>query len=308
MDYVTRYYKNLSEKLTERLQLLESILPGVRPTGSRLANTQLDMEDIGQQLADFANSRSQTDVARAAQREIDRRKNTIPGMPNLSANIKFSRGTREGIPFTDEEADEFGLSPEERRQAQRSTSLTPQSDIYSFMNLSQQERERIAYGLPTKVLRGMEEEQYRRSRSATNYGRGSNKLGADRVAGLNTISRALEDRKGPLGGKAGADTYFERIQRNAGMGPSVDSALAGKNLAELGAMQEAGHRVAKREFSTGKIIGNAGLTPETYGAVRAIETARDEALERKVRDTQDLMASREEASKKMYGEQWMRYM
>ena len=39
MDYVTRYYKNLSEKLTERLQLLESILPGVRPSGSRLFPT-----------------------------------------------------------------------------------------------------------------------------------------------------------------------------------------------------------------------------------------------------------------------------
>lgn len=302
MDYVTRYYKNLSEKLTERLQLLESILPGVRPTGSRLANTQLDMEDIGQQLADFANSRSQTDVARAAQREIDRRKNTIPGMPNLSANIKFSRGTREGIPFTDEEADEFGLSPEERRQAQRSTSLTPQSDIYSFMNLSQQERERIAYGLPTKVLRGMEEEQYRRSRNETIYGRGSNKLGADRVAGLNTISRALEDRKGPLGGKAGADTYFERIQRNVSP-EDVNRALRGKNLSELGAMQDAGTRVAKKEFAQ-----SGRMTPSTYQAVRTIETAKDQALERKIRDTQDLMASREEAAKKMYGDQWMRYM
>lgn len=302
MDYVTRYYKNLSEKLTERLQLLESILPGVRPAGSRLANTQLDMEDIGQQLADFANSRSQTDVARAAQREIDRRKNTIPGMPNLSANIKFSRGTREGIPFTDEEADEFGLSPEERRQAQRSTSLTPQSDIYSFMNLSQQERERIAYGLPTKVLRGMEEEQYRRSRNETIYGRGSNKLGADRVAGLNTISRALEDRKGPLGGKAGADTYFERIQRNVSP-EDVNRALRGKNLSELGAMQDAGTRVAKKEFAQ-----SGRMTPSTYQAVRTIETAKDQALERKIRDTQDLMASREEAAKKMYGDQWMRYM
>lgn len=39
MDYITRYYKNLSEKLTERLQLLESILPGVRPAGSRMFPT-----------------------------------------------------------------------------------------------------------------------------------------------------------------------------------------------------------------------------------------------------------------------------
>ena len=68
-------------------------------------------------------------------------------------------------------------------------------------------------------------------------------------------------------------------------------------------MQDAGTRVAKKEFAqTGR------MTPETYQAVRTIETARDEALERKVRDTQDLLASREEAAKKMYGDQWMRYM
>lgn len=300
MDYMTRYYKTLSEDLQKKLNLLEQMQSSYDAAFPNMNQRR--------SMAPVLPKRDYRDVAREAQRAVAQRQNNIPGMPKLSANIKFSRATREGIPVSDDEAMEFNLSPEERKQAARSTSLTPASDLYSFMNLSQQEREDIARGLPTNVLRGMEKQQYDISRNAVAYGREGQELGADKVAAMNTISRALEDRSGPLGGQAGADTYFERIQRNAGMGPSVDSALAGKNLEELGAMQDAGHRAAKKEFDTGRIIGNAGLTPETYGAVRAIETARDEALERKVRETQDLLASREEAAKKMYGDQWMRYM
>ena len=294
MDYLTNYYKNLSEELQKRLTLLEqfkSSFDAAFPNFNKRPS-----------MAPTLPRRDYKDVAREAQRTVAQRRDNIPGMPKLSANIKFSRGTREGIPVSDEEAMQYNLSPEERQQAARSTSLTPQSDLYSFMKLSQQEREDIAPGLPTNILRGMEQEQYARSRNAVNMGRADQKLGTEKVAALNTISQTLEDRKGPLGGKAGADTYFERVRRNVSP-EDVNRALEAKNLPELGAMQDAGTRVAKKEFAqTGR------MTPETYQAVRTIETARDEALERKIRDTQDLLASREEAAKKMYGDQWMRYM
>lgn len=294
MDYLTRYYINLCEDLQRKLNLLEDFKSSFEAAFPKFNKPSNPISTTPR--------RNYKDVAREAQRLVSQRGNEIPGMPNLSANIKFSRATREGIPVSDEEAVQSALSPEERKQAQRSTSLTPQSDLYSFMKLSQQEREKIAPGLPTDVLRGMEEEQYRRSRNVDRMGGGSLKLGTDKVDALNTIGRTLEDRSGPLGGKAGADTYFERVRRNVSP-EDVNRALEAKNLPELGAMQDAGTRVAKKEFAqTGR------MTPETYQAVRTIETARDEALERKVRDTQDLLASREEAAKKMYGDQWMRYM
>jgi hypothetical protein len=265
MDYLTQYYKNLCESLQQRLDSMSSFR---RTMDSAFREPSLNVSNISVPEP----RRDYRDVAREAQRAVQQRGTTIPGMPKLSANIRFSKMTREGIPVDDE-----NLSPEERQQAQRSTGLTPQSDLYAFGQLTPEERRTVAPGLPTAVLKGMEQEQAQTSRSAVAYGKGDRKLGADKVDVLNVVSQTLEDRKGPLGGKAGAQSYVDRLNRNSATGNQVNTnmALYGKSYKELTAMRDA----LDQEIRAGFASGNKTIDPTKRKTLMDLNKAIDTSLE-----------------------------
>lgn len=349
MDYLTRYYKNLCEDIQRKINLLseelsQKIMDEVRST---LATTRkLDTEKkarrsrvnplTGKSLEQAADENKRA----LEQRKIDSDARLQQDMPNLAARVKFSRLTRSGLPISDEETNKFNLGPEERKSAELSTALTPKSDLHAFMSLSPDERNIVAPTLNRNVLRGMEQEQYNQSANETLFGRGNKKLGADKVSALNLIGKTIEDKSGPLGGKAGADSYFRRIQRNERDYQSTDEvktsyedsqkAFAGKTYDELDAMQQAGHKAVKKLF--GDVSAKRGyevktdtieddtmdpdLTPEelvrrgngAVAAVKQIQWAKDNLLAQKTTERENLMKSREENARKMYGDQWMKYM
>lgn len=72
---------------------------------------------------------------------------------------------------------------------------------------------------------------------------------------------------------------------------------------ELNALEDRVRKDMEKDFaSSGK------MSPQTYNTYAAISLAKDSEAEKRAREHADLMASREEAAKKMYGDQWMRYM
>lgn len=72
---------------------------------------------------------------------------------------------------------------------------------------------------------------------------------------------------------------------------------------ELKAMEDRVRKDMEKDFaSSGK------MSPQTYNTYAAISLAKDAEAEKRAREHADWMASREEAAKKMYGDQWMNYM
>ena len=219
----------------------------------------------------------------------------IPGMPNLSANIEFSSQSRarsgSGIP-------------------------TPTSELDSFYNLGSERQQTVAPGLPTDTLKRMQQAQYDRSQGIQTGAPGSRmapRMSASSAQAQNTISRTLEDRKGPLGGQAGARTYAERLNRNSqtladtssanqralGMANPVvgaanrvrqqaaqadtDTALAGKNYAELSAMRDALDKEIKADFAAGKKT----IDPAKYRTYTTLNRQIDSTLDNRLLRSRD---------------------
>lgn len=188
----------------------------------------------------------------------------IPNMPNLSANIEFSS---------------------QSRARSGSGIATPTSELDAFYTLGNERQQNVAQGLPTDTLNRMQQAQYDRSQGIQTGAPGSRmapRMSSSSAQAQNTISRTLEDRRGPLGGQAGARTYAERLNRNSqtqvsassanqralGMANPVvgaanaarqqaaqadtETALAGKNYAELSAMRDALDKEIRADFASGK--------------------------------------------------------
>lgn len=207
---------------------------------------------------------TQTDQAIEAMNQKDYAGYNIPGMPNLSANIEFSS---------------------QSRARSGSGIATPTSEMDAFYGLGSQRQQTVAPGLATDTLERMQQAQYDRSQGIQTNAPGSRmspRMSPGSVQAQTTISRTLDDRRSPLGGQAGASTYAERLNRNAqtqvstssanqralGMAnPAVaasntvrqqaaqadtETALAGKNYAELSAMRDALDKEIKADFAAGK--------------------------------------------------------
>ena len=72
---------------------------------------------------------------------------------------------------------------------------------------------------------------------------------------------------------------------------------------ELNALEDRVRQDVQKDFAT-----SGKMSPQTYNTYAAISLAKDSEAEKRAREHADLMASREEAAKKMYGDQWMNYM
>ena len=218
----------------------------------------------------------------------------IPNMPNLSANIEFSS---------------------QSRARSGSGIATPQSELDAFNTLGQDRQQMVAQGLPTSTLERMQQAQYDRSQGILSNAPGSRmapRLNAGSVAAQNTISGALENRRGPMGGRAGVQSYVDRLNRNSSaqvtgdqtMTPAqrmagrvnpvvgavnkarqgaaqtsqadTQTALAGKSYQELSAMRDA----LDTEIKAGFASGNKQIDPAKYKTYMAIDRAINATMEK----------------------------
>jgi hypothetical protein len=206
---------------------------------------------------------TQLDAAFAQKKKKEEGMYNIPGMPNLSANIEFSS---------------------QSRARSGSGIATPETELDSFYTLGKEKQERIAPGLSTSTLTGMQKAQYGRSKSILAGAPGTRmtpRLNQGSVEAQNIISKTLEDRKGPLGGKAGAQSYVERLNRNTAMGDVVDTqkAIQGKSYKELSAMRDE----LDKEIRSGFSSGNKKIDPTKRKTMMDLDAAISNSLKSDVK-------------------------
>jgi hypothetical protein len=99
-----------------------------------------------------------------------------------------------------------------------------------------------------------------------------------------------------MGGSAAARTYVERAKTQA-----LPSSFSSR---ELQAISNEAEKEGKAQFAAGQKT----ISPGTYAAIQNIEAAQKARREKDAQETASLMASREANAKRMYGDQWMKYV
>lgn len=263
MDYMTRYYKNLCEQLS-----------------SDMTRLMADLDARAKAREENQKLQSQSQAAFDAVRQKEMGRYNIPGMPNLSANVEFSS---------------------QSRARAGSGIATPETELDSFYALGQEKQQRIAPGLSTSTLSGMQQAQYNRSQGlmsgTTRREKTAAGLNPQSVEAQNLISRTIQQRKeNPMGGSAAARTYVDRARTQ-----SLPSSF---NARELQAISNEAEKEGKAQFAAGQKT----VSPGTYAAIRNIDDAQKARREKDAQEAASLMASREANVKRMYGDQWMKYV
>jgi len=249
MNYLTKYYIDLCEQLEKKINFLEALDPKLQAQLAELDRRKKEREENKKLKA-------QTDAAFAEKNRKEDAPYNIPNMPNLSANIEFSSQSRarsgSGIP-------------------------TPTSELDAFTTLGADKQGRIASGLSTSTLKGMQQAQYDRSKGILG-GRSISPvnpaLNRNSVATQNLISKTLDDRKGPLGGRAGAQSYVDTLNRTGDT-----KSLYGKSYDELKAMRDELDQQIRAGFKS----GNKTIDPTKRRTLMDLNTAIDTSLKSKIK-------------------------
>lgn len=231
----------------------------------------------------------------------------------------------------------------ERRYQERRQRFQPPPtpNLASLAGMSPTERSTAIAGMRSRDLEQIQKDRYNSAKINTMMGRAA-PMGADNLEALSAISSELEDRRGPLGGSRNVEDAYRKLRENvptdeigvdlskfnkiddqaesdlkrerkiqrelanyklsdaAGKPVSFDSVL---KRDELNALEDRVRQDVQKDFAT-----SGKISPQTYNTYAAISLAKDSEAEKRAREHADLMASREEAAKKMYGDQWMNYM
>lgn len=217
----------------------------------------------------------------------------------------------------------------------------PTPNLASLAGMSPTERSTAIAGMRSRDLEQIQKDRYNSAKINTMMGRAV-PMGADNLEALGAISSELEDRRGPLGGSRNVEDAYrklrqsvperfievdlsqfnkvdDRIESKLKREREIERAIANAELSdatgkpvsydsvlkrdELKALEDRVRKDMEKDFaSSGK------MSPQTYNTYAAISLAKDSEADKRAREHADLMASREEAAKKMYGDQWMRYM
>jgi len=236
MQYLTNYYKNLCEQLQEKINLIEAELSKKTKDDSKAlldAIAKMDADKIARQnKVNPITGRSYIDVAREASKESLRRASERENfdelsktMPNLAARMRFS-------------------SQSIARSAAPGGS-NAYSDLASFGALSPEDQNRVAPTQSSKRLKDMQNAQYKISSTNVALGRGGQPMGDNLASGMGTIDKVLDDRKGPMGGKAGAASFVRSWQEDPTSQKTQQSMALRtprERIAMLDAMKEEGLR------------------------------------------------------------------
>lgn len=183
------------------------------------------------------------------------------------------------------------------RELARGNPLTqPHHELQAFYELEPEKQEKLIPTLSSVSLERLQKAQYERSKSIL-AGEEDTKLNPQSVAAQNLISKTLTQRReNPMGGSAAARTYVERAKTQA-----LPSSFSSR---ELQAISNEAEKEGKAQFTAGQKT----ISPGTYAAIQNIEAAQKARREKDAQETASLMASREANAKRMYGDQWMKYV
>ena len=256
MNYLTNYYKNLCESLQEKITLLEEKLSQkTKDDNKALLDTIAKMDadraarqnkvnpTTGKSYLDVANQATKESLDRARSREnYDELAKTAP---NLAARARFNSQSiaRSATPgAVTGVAGQGGTNSE--------------SDLTSFNSLSSEDQARVAPTQSTKRLEDMRKAQYGRAQASLASGQ-NNALGANVVAGQNTINKVLDDRKNnAMGGSNAAASYVRSWQQDP-TSLQTQRSMAVRTPAERSAMNDAMYQEGLRQFrENGKLNPN----------------------------------------------------
>jgi hypothetical protein len=122
-----------------------------------------------------------------------------------------------------------------------------ESDLTSFNSLSAEDQARVAPTQSTKRLEDMRKAQYGRAQASLARGK-NNALGANVVAGQNTINKVLDDRKNnAMGGSNAAASYVRSWQQDPNS-LQTQRSMAVRTDREKLAMNDAMYQEGLRQF------------------------------------------------------------
>jgi hypothetical protein len=227
-----RLHEALSQKTKDDSKaLLDTI---AKMDADRAARQNKVNPTTGKSYLDVANQATKESLDRARSREnYDELAKTAP---NLAARARFSSqsiarsatpGTVTGV------AGQGGTNSE--------------SDLTSFNSLSAEDQARVAPTQSTKRLEDMRKAQYGRAQASLARGQ-NNALGANVVAGQNTINKVLDDRKNnAMGGPNAAASYVRSWQEDP-TSLRTQRSMAVRTDREKLAMNDAMYQEGLRQF------------------------------------------------------------
>lgn len=198
MDYITRYYKNLSEKLQEQVNNLETYF-----VESWSEDTKRLLDQVKQMDADRAarnarknplTGRSIDDVSTEAWNDIQQREQEKE-QTLLQTIGPAAYALRQ---FTSQ-SNAMSASP---------YGSSPYSDVRAFGTLTPEQQKLAAPSINSQRLKDMRQAQYNTSSRNVSVGMGNKPLGSSVASGMNAVNAELEDRRtNAMGGKDSAASF-----------------------------------------------------------------------------------------------------